>query len=176
MERINKGYLLIGLVIATVLFFELAAHAATTDYDHNTNFGQYKTYSWAKVQTNDSLWDQRVKEAVNKELAAKGWSQVLSGGDVVLTARRATHNQHELETFYDGLGGWRWGGLRTATTTVDTYKVGTLVIDMFDANTKSLIWRSTASDTLSGNPEKNTKKLDKEVHKMFQHFPPEDRG
>jgi len=39
-----------------------------------------------------------------------------------------------------------------------------------------LIWRSAASDTLSGNPEKNTKKLDKEVHKMFQHFPPEDRG
>ncbi len=27
MERINKGYLLVGLVVASVLFFELAAHA-----------------------------------------------------------------------------------------------------------------------------------------------------
>jgi hypothetical protein len=176
MERINKGYLLVGLVIATVLFFELAAHAATTDYDHNTNFAQYKTYSWAEVQTNDSLWDEHVKEAVNQELAAKGWSQVPSGGDVVLAARRATHNQDELETFCDGFGGRRWGGFGTSTTTVNTYKVGTLVIDMFDANTKSLIWRSAASDTLAGNPEKNIKKLDKQVHKMLQHFPPEDRG
>lgn len=177
MERINKAYFLIGLVITAVLFFELAANASvTTDYDHNTSFGQYKTYSWAKVQTSNSLWDERVKEAVEKELAGIGWSLVPSGGEAVLTARRTTQNQHDLETFYDGLGGWRWGGFGSAITTEDTYKEGTLMIDMFDANTKSLIWRGASSGTLSGNPDKNTKELDKDVHKMFEHFPPEPNG
>jgi len=59
-----------------------------------------------------------------------------------------------------------------ATTTVDTYKVGTLVIDLFDSKTEKLIWRSSSSDTLSNNADKNTKNLDKGVNKMFRHFPP----
>jgi hypothetical protein len=176
MERIQLRYVLLGAVIAAAFFFEIAAHAATIDYDHNTNFGQYKTYTWAKVQTNNSLWDARVKEAVDNELAAKGWTQVPSGGEVLLTARRATHDRHDLETFYDGFGGRRWGGFGSAITTEDNYKVGTLMIDMFDANTKNMIWRGGSSGTLSGNPAKNTKELDKDVHKMFEHFPPEVKG
>jgi hypothetical protein len=35
-----------------------------------------------------------------------------------------------------------------------------------------LLWRGTSSDTLSDNPEKNTKKMDKGVEKMFKDFPP----
>ena len=167
----------LALSLVALLLTAIAGWAAvTTDYDHKANFERYKTYSWAKVQAKNSLWDERVKDAVNKELAAKGWSEVPSGGDVFLTAREATHNQHDLETFYDGFGGRRWGGFGSATTTENTYKVGTLVIDMFDANTKSMIWRGAASGTLSGNPEKNTKQLDKNVHKMFQHFPPKVEG
>ena len=27
-----------------------------TDYDRGTDFSQYKTYSWEKVQTQDPLW------------------------------------------------------------------------------------------------------------------------
>ena len=68
----------------------------------------------------------------------------------------------------------RWGGgFGNATTTVDTYKVGTLVVDLFDANTKKLIWRASSSDTLSDKSDKNIKTLDKNVEKMFEHFPPE---
>jgi Domain of unknown function (DUF4136) len=85
-----------------------------------------------------------------------------------------TKNQQTLNTFYDGFGGgWRWGGFGDATTTTETYKVGTLVVDLFDAKAKNLIWRGSSSDTLSNNPDKNTKNLDKEVKKMFSHFPPE---
>jgi hypothetical protein len=77
----------------------------------------------------------------------------------------------------DGLaGGWRWrgfGGFGEATTTVDTYKVGTLVVDLFDAHSKTLIWRGSSSDTLSDKSEKNIENLDKGVQKMFDHFPPD---
>jgi hypothetical protein len=43
---------------------------------------------------------------------------------------------------------------------------------MFDSRTKKLIWRGSASDTVSTKPAKNIKDLDKSVEKLFDHFPP----
>jgi hypothetical protein len=161
------------LVVAAVSF----AQDVKSDYDHSANFSQYKTFSWEKVQTKDPLMVDRIKDAVNSALSAKGWTLVPSGGDVEVFAIETTQDQQTLDTFYNGFGGGRrWGGFGggfgDATTTVDTYKVGTLVVDLFDAKTEKLIWRSSASDTLSSNADKNTKNLDKGVNKMFQHFPP----
>ncbi|HWF46702.1 MAG TPA: DUF4136 domain-containing protein, partial [Bryobacteraceae bacterium] len=59
--------------------------------------------------------------------------------------------------------------------TTENYKVGTLVVDLFDASNKQLIWRGSASDTLSDKSEKNIKNLDKGVQKMFDHFPPGEK-
>jgi hypothetical protein len=145
-----------------------------TDYDRATNFSQYKTYSWEKVQTQDPLWVERIKSAVNAELTQKGFAEVASGGEVSIVAVEMTRTHPTLDTFYNGLGGgWRFGGgFGDATTTVDTYKVGTLVVDLFDAKTKELMWRGSASDTLSDKSDKNIKNLNKGVQKMFDHFPP----
>lgn len=155
-----------------------SAQEVKTDYDRNANFAQYKTYTWAQVKTKDALDVDRIKAAVNATLAAKGWTQVDSGGDVSIVAIEITQNQQTLNTFYDGFGGgfgWRrfgGGGFGEATTTTETYKVGTLVVDLFDAKNKQLIWRGTSSDTLSNNSDKNIKNLDKGVDKMFKKFPP----
>jgi hypothetical protein len=153
------------------------AQQVKTDYDRSADFSQYKTYSWEKVQTPDPLWVDRIKEAVNTALAAKGWTQAPSGGNVAIVAIEMTRNQQTLDTFYNGFGGgWRWGGgFGDATTTVENYKVGTLVVDLFDTNTKKLIWRGSSSDTLSNKSDKNIKNLDKGVQKMFDHFPPEEK-
>lgn len=159
------------VALATAVF----ADHVKVDYDHGANFSGIKTYSWSKVQTANSIWDDRVKDAVSKDLAAEGWTQVPSGGDVALVAIEKTSMHQQYNTFYDGFGGWRWrgmGGMGESTTTVDNYKVGTLIVSMFDSNSKQLIWRGTSSSDLSGNPEKNTKKLDKDVDKMFKKFPP----
>ena len=156
------------VALATALF---ADHAAV-DYDHAANFSKVKTYSWSKVHTANSIWNDRVKDAVDKELAAKGWTQVPSGGDVGLVAVEKTSIHQQYDTFYDGFGGWRWAGMGESTTTVDNYKVGTLIVSMFDGSSKQLIWKGTSSSDLAGNPEKNTKKLDKDVQKMFKNFPP----
>jgi hypothetical protein len=148
-----------------------------TDYDRSADFSQYKTYSWEKVQTQNPLWVSRIKDAVNSALTAKAWTQVESGGNVAIIAMETTQERQTLNTFYDGFGGgWRWrgfGGFGESTTTADTYKVGTLVVDLFDANTKALIWRGSSSDTLSDKSDKNIKNLDKGVQKMFDHFPPD---
>src|ERR1700688_3663580 len=160
------------LVLAAVSF----AQDVKSDYDHSADFGQYKTFSWEKVKTKDPLMVDLIKDAVNSALAAKGWTLVPSGGDVEVFAIETTQDQQTLDTFYSGFGGGRrWGfggGFGNATTTVETYKVGTLVVDLFDAKTEKLIWRSSSSDTLSDKADKNTKTLNKGVKKMFQHFPP----
>lgn len=145
-----------------------------TDFDHHVNFSGYKTYSWAKVDTPDPLWNDRVKDAVDRELTAKGWTEVASGGDVSVVAIGTTREKPTLRTFYDGFDGWMWGGFADATTYVENYTVGTLVIDMFDTRTKKLIWRGSASDVLSGKPEKDEKKVDRAVDKIFEHFPPRE--
>jgi hypothetical protein len=172
----------ITLFLVGMAFFIVGSSSAQqvkTDYDRSANFSQYKTYSWEQVKTRNPLDADRIKNAVNAALAAKGWTQVNSGGDVSVVAMEITRDQQTLNTFYDGFGGgWGWrrfgaGGFGEATTTTETYKVGTVVVDLFDAKTKQLIWRASASDTLSNNSDKNIKSLDKGVNKMFNHFPPD---
>jgi len=169
------------VLMGVMLLFagKLSAGQVKTDYDRSADFGQYKTYSWEQVKTQDPLNVDRIKNAVNAALAAKGWTQVNSGGDVSVMAMEITRNQQTLNTFYDGFGGgWGWrrfggGGFGDATTTTETYKVGTLVLDLFDAKTKQLVWRGNSSDTLSNNSDKNIQNLDKDVEKMFKKFPPD---
>jgi hypothetical protein len=171
--------------VCTVLFLVTLgtafAQQVKTDFDHQANFSQYKTYSWQEIKPANSLWDARIKNAVDAQLAAKGWTQVASGGDVAVVAIKTSQTQRSLQTFYDGFGGgWGWrrfggGGFGEATTTEQDYKEGTLVIDLYDAKTKQLIWRGSAEDMVSNKAEKNEKNLEKGVAKMFKKFPPDSR-
>jgi Domain of unknown function (DUF4136) len=167
----------IALLFATASF----AQQVKTDFDRSTDFSQYKTYSWEKVHTQNPLWVDRIKAAVNSALEAKGWMQAESGGNVSIMAMEMNQSHQTLNTYYDSFGGgWGWRGgfgdsFGDSTTTESTYKVGTLVVDLYDSNTKKLIWRGSASDTLSGNAGKNIKNLDRGVEKMFDHFPPDTR-
>src|ERR1700756_5724503 len=90
----------IAMLFATASF----AQQVKTDYDRGADFSQYKTYSWEKVQTQDPLWVDRIKEAVNSALAAKGWTEAPSGGNVAIVAIEMTRNQQTLDTFYNGFG------------------------------------------------------------------------
>ncbi len=165
-----------------LLGFSLFSGAASlnaqvrTDYDHSANFQSYKTYSWLKVQAGDSLWDDRLRQDVDSQLTAKGWTKVESGGDAAVSAFRSTKNEETLETFYDGFGGgWGWrgfGGEGISTTNTVTTKVGNVVVDIFESKSQKLLWRGTDSDDLSSNADNNIKKLQKDMANMFKHFPP----
>lgn len=150
--------------------------AVVTDYDHSVDFSRYKTYSWLKVGAQDSIWEDRIRHAVDSELVAKGWS-LAPDGVASVAAFGSAHTQPQINTFYDGFGGgWRWrgfGGMGMATSTVETIPVGTLVLDIFDSQSKKLIWRAKASEVMSEKPEKDEKKLEKAISEMFKHFPPQ---
>jgi hypothetical protein len=170
-----KKTLMLSIAMIMLTTIPSVAQQVKTDYDRNANFTQFKTYSWSSVKSKDPLVVDRIKSAVNASLAAKGLTQVDSAGALSIVAMEITKDQQTLNTFYDGgFGGWRWGGgFGNATTTTETYKVGTLVVDLFDTQSKDLVWRGSSSETLSNKSEKNIKNLNKGVEKMFKHFPPE---
>ena len=172
----RKQLALIGLLVgcAAAIFASVK-----TDYSHSSDFSHYRTYSWIKVSVQNPLWEDRVMRAVDTQLTAKGWSKVDSGGDASVAAYGSTKNEKTLQTWYDGFGGgWRWRGFDDgfATTTVENTPVGSLMVDIFDTATQKLIWRGIASDTLSGKPDKDEQKMDKDVADMFKKFPPQSKG
>ena len=58
----------------------------------------------------------------------------------------------------------------STTSRSHTYTKGTLVVDFWDAKTKNMVFRGTSTDTLSDKPEKNEKKINKGMAKMFKEF------
>jgi hypothetical protein len=167
----------IPLIGLTLVGAGLLFASVSSDYDKSADFGKYHTYSWIGAKASNDIWVGRIKEDVNQALTGKGWTEAPSGGDAAISAFGSSKVVQSLNTFYDGLGGgwgWRrgWGGMGEATTTVENTPVGTLVVDVFDASSKKLIWRGQSSESLSSNEDKNDKKLEKDVAEMFKKFPP----
>jgi hypothetical protein len=156
------------------------AQDVKVDFEQTANFAAYKTFSM-KLGTswNNSISEKRVMDEFTQALTEKGWKAVPEAeADVNVVVHGATQTKRSLNTFYSGgMGGYgyRWGGMGgmgTATTSTTEYTVGTLVVDMFDAKTKNLVWRGAAQDEISDKAEKNIKKLGKASDKLFKDFPP----
>jgi Domain of unknown function (DUF4136) len=173
-----------ALLLASSVF--ALADNVRIDYDHRANFTQYRTYSWGSVHTCIPFYVTRIKQAVDKQLQDEGWQLVSKDASVTIFASDKLHNQKESQTMYEGMGGgwggtwgwggWGWGGnpggFMDATTTTSKEKVGTLVIDVFDGDSKNLLWRGLSTEDLTTNASKNTKSLDGDIEKMFKNFPP----
>lgn len=172
-------------IAATMGLFSAAAFAqdVKTDFDKDADFASIKTFA-VKIGTrwNNELSEKRVANEIQQTLTEKGWTSAdADKADAIVVLHGATEKEKTLNTFYSGMGGyggygWRgWGGgmgMGSATTTTSEYLVGTLVVDIFNAKSKALMFRGTAQDELSDKPEKNVKKLDKASSKMFKDFPP----
>ena len=118
-------------------------------------------------------------DEITQALTEKGWKSVDANPDALVLLHGATEKQKSLNTFYSGGGyggyGYRglggMGGMGTATTTTSEYMVGTLVVDIFDAKTKALMFRGTATDELSDKPEKNAEEAAEGVRQDVQGLP-----
>jgi Domain of unknown function (DUF4136) len=156
------------------------AQDVKVDFDKDANFATIKTFSvHIGTSWNNPLSEKRVVTEIEQSLQEKGWTKTdADKADAMVVLHGATEKQKSLNTFYSGgYGGYGWrgwgaGGMGTATTTTSEYIVGTLVVDIFDAKSKQLLFRGTAQDEISDKPEKNVKKLAKASDKMFKDFPP----
>lgn len=164
-------------IIAALLFLFCAgsvfAQKVNTDWDHDANFSNYKTYAWieSKHPAASDLTNKRIVENINKQLAAKGFKNATDNPDVFVVYNAGVKEQVSVEGYDYGYGRYRWGGGMTTYTKVVELQ-GTLVIDLVDAHKKELVWRGTATDTLSDKPEKNAQKIEKATGKLFKNYPP----
>lgn len=168
MRKASKIILTLGIVLLLPVIAR--GDKVTFDYDHSVNFYRYKTFMWIhKPSTEEPFMAERIVSALDTELRARGLTEVTEGADVALGANLATEKEHEWETYYAG-SGWGWDGW--ATTKMKTYEVGTLTVDLFDGETKKLVWQGVATDEVSPRPAKQTREIDKQISKMFKYFPP----
>ena len=88
---------------------------------------------------------------------------------MIVATHVTTKERKELVPNGFAYGPW-WGGGYGAAS-VETYIDGTLIVDLYDASTKKMVWRGVATATASDKPSKNAAKMNKALDKMFEKFP-----
>jgi hypothetical protein len=169
--------LLTGLLLA--LPTVASAQDVKIDFDKAFDFAPIKTYSMKLGTTwGNDLSQRRVMTEFDEAIAARGWKKVDEAqADIHVVLHGATQTKRQASTFYSGgMGGYgyRYGGMGmgTSQTVVNEYSVGTVVVDMFDPKSKSLVFRGIAEGEISDNANTNAKRLDKASTRMFKDFPP----
>jgi hypothetical protein len=181
----KSAKLLTASAALALLLFTVACDIKTSvDYDRNADFSSYKTYAWFDPENPEisDLNHRRILAAVDSNLAAKGLQKADSDPDLYVTYFGDEDEQTVIDTNHYGYGygaGWYWGGgmgMASSTSTVRSYTKGTLVVDMYDASKKELVWRGAISGTVSDNPQTNEKNINKGFAKLFKQYPPEIKG
>jgi uncharacterized protein DUF4136 len=171
----------VSILFATSFAF---AHKVRVDYDRSVNFSKYKTFMWVeKPQSENPLMDDRIVNAVNAQLSAKGLQRVTTDADLSVGATSSVQENHIVNTFYDdwgwdgwgwghwGWGRWGWDGPGFATTYVHTYREGTTVVELTDTASEKVIWQGVSTGSVSDKPEKAARKISKVISEMFESYP-----
>jgi hypothetical protein len=153
------------------------AQSVSYDFDRRAGFSTFRTYAWTRgTELSDQLNHGRVVRAIESQLAAKGLTKVDAGaGPDLLVAYHASFDKNlQIDAFGDGWGGARFGGRRSGTATTHEIVTGTVVIELVDAATRSVVWRGMASNDLDpgASPEKREKNITKAAQKVFENYPP----
>jgi hypothetical protein len=186
--RIRQFALGVGLVLAA----GCAGNQVTTDYSPAARFSRFRTF--ALVMPPDTgaqqLLDQRVRNAVQAQLTAKGLTLAdRQNADLYVGYGMVDKTHREVYTYGDGWGWgggwgwryWRWGVAWPMTTQrrVETYTDGTVVVNLVDAKTKQVVWEGDVADVVNlpvDNPVRATQEVDAAVAKLFTKYPPRASG
>jgi len=174
------------LSIIVIVAVSCSSVKVSSDFDKSASFASYKTYSFtdeALTLPLDDLNKTRLLDAVNAELAAKGFTKKDANPDVLININvKSEKKQTATATSTGGYGygaGYRyggWGGYGGGTTYIsyDSYTDGTLFIDMIDASKKQLVWQGRGTKTLDpdANQDKREKNIAYAVKQIFMNYPP----
>ncbi len=167
------------LVVAGVVMWSTAGCGynikAIADYDRRVDFSTYYTFFMMKGNSSgDPGVDARLASDVKKALMSRGWVEVPDGeGQAAVIVHTATPTEHTLDRFYSGWGDWdvRLSGLDKPPRSVEDYKVGTVIVTIFDASGRQAVWRGVAANAISERSKGGEKVREAAVAKMFEHFP-----
>jgi hypothetical protein len=115
------------------------------------------------------LVKMRIDADIEKYLSAKGLNFVSEGpSDLNVRYTLGAVRKSEVETYP---AGWRGWGTRVVRV---PYTEGTLVLDLRDPATRSLVWRAIAREEKS-DASKVEAKLDDMVKKSIDKYPPKPK-
>jgi hypothetical protein len=143
----------------------------SVNYNRSQDFTQYHTYAWGSENANkiqNSILAQQAQSDINGALQGKGLQMVQESQNpsLIVTANGGMKQQ----TSYTAYGMRGFGG-GMGQITPEQNVIGTMIVDLYDAKTKSLVWRGIAQNTLSNNGNKNSQMVGKAVQKMFKQYP-----
>jgi hypothetical protein len=176
------------VLIMIILFIEGFASGCATplaidyDYDSTYDFGKLKTYDWLPSPPGNQMEDlveKRVKNAVNTQLAAKGYSQSSESPDFLVALQGV---KKITETGSVGVGasigvpvGSRGsisiGGGKSKPRVKEE---GTLILNFIDRQTNTPIWQgsATAKTQPKSSPEEQQRRINEVMANLLSHFPP----
>lgn len=183
---------LIKLTLA-ILLAALATGCATgpdyrVDYDPSVDFKQYRTFGYFEQLGTDqagysSLVTQHFKNATRREMEKLGYTYTETNPDLLLNFNATSTEMSEVRSrpapmmTYPGYYGYR-GMMYTPfpmyQTEVETvnYKVGTVNIDVVDAERKMLLWEGRAEGKLTKKAMENPRAaIDAVVTELFARYP-----
>lgn len=152
------------------------------DYDGATAFSEYRTFQF--FETKEDLRDfsltshKKVVQQLRAYAEEGGLTEVDTDPDVYIAYYTADRGDLRL-TLGDlgyaygpdfSLGSYWEGGVGNRTSNSFTFKEGTLIIDVWDAERKQLVWRGMATATVAKDPDKNDKKIERALKKMTKNW------
>ena len=180
----------ICLVLISVALAACSGVTVNTDYDTTRDFSTLKHYAWMtpkqKLVTDplvdNSLMNQRVRRAVEKQLAVQGFTKAEgeTAADFLITYHVSSAKKYTVDSFYTGYGYYPcWGcygfnDFRTQHTTVREYNQGTFMLDVIDPASSGLLWRGIAGKRLSesSTPQERDMLVNEIVAAILAKFPP----
>ena len=165
-------------VLVLFILTALAAFAQkiTVEFDQTIDFTKYKTFAIRAGQLNSrnpalnsELVKKQLEADITNDLMSRGLSVVADGpSDLNVRYHFGSARKDEIETYP---AGWRGWGTRVVRV---PFAEGTLVIDLRDPTTRSLVWRGIASEEKS-DATKIAGKLDDMVKKAIAKYPPKPK-
>jgi len=171
----------IGLAILVGLMaVSAAAMDIYVDFDRSGRFSWYKTYAYVETEEtslkgHNDLMHSRIKNAIEHHLSQGRLVENTDDPNLFVTYHAGSSTAVSVNPVSFGVGfggGWArdpyWGGVGVSTASSSTYEQGTLIIDIWEAETKKLVWRGVAVDVFSDNPKKADKNINKAIEKMIK--------
>ena len=178
----------LGRRAAAILVLAAAVGCSTmrvdTDWDPEVDFGALHTYDWrpgpqlGDPRVDHSLLQDRVRRAVDRVLATKGYQRRRTGvPDFHVSYIAAIQSKLDVRVVNDYYGyrpGW---GTYQRDTYIREYDEGSLILDISDPTSTNLMWRGSAAAeiNLSGTPQERQKVVSDAVDRMLERFPPQPR-
>jgi len=184
---VKRRSLSVAVCVGLLALAACSTVEVNSDWDPGARLDGLHTWAWqsqtptvtGNARLDDPLVHERIQGAVEKSLAAKGFSKSLSGKpDFWVAYHIALQQKLDAHTIYTGYGPYRgWYGVGGAQTVVDTYDVGTLLIDFISPDSNNVIWRGSGQSRIQElkTPEERQARIQDAVDRILRQFPPQKK-